>query len=135
MTDAEELKVEIEKIEEEILILSEKKGVLEAQLKDVVRKRAQESLAKIVGDLKALDLDPAEIARALGVRVAETSEKKARAARGSAVSKIKGIPRYRSPIDPTLTWTGKGRRPAWINTFIENGGDIEEWLIGDGKGN
>lgn len=118
-----------------LLLLSERKDALEAQLNEVVRKQAQENLARIVGDLKALDLDPAEIARALGVRVAETSEKKIRAARGSAASKTKGAPKYRSSIDPTLTWTGKGRRPAWINTFIENGGDIEEWLISDGKVN
>ena len=26
-----------------------------------------------------------------------------------------GIPKYRHPDDAAVTWTGKGRRPAWVN--------------------
>ena len=34
--------------------------------------------------------------------------------------------KYRNPKDPTQTWTGRGRRPAWLN---EAGGDIERFRI------
>ncbi|NDU99971.1 H-NS family nucleoid-associated regulatory protein [Pseudoroseicyclus tamaricis] len=37
--------------------------------------------------------------------------------------------KYRNPADPSLTWTGKGRRPAWIREAQENGVDIAQYEI------
>ncbi len=31
--------------------------------------------------------------------------------------------RYRNPEDPTQTWSGRGRRPAWMNAAIAAGID------------
>lgn len=47
----------------------------------------------------------------------------------NASSKAKGVAKYQSRIDPTLTWTGKGRKPEWVITFLGNGGTLEELLI------
>lgn len=58
-----------------------------------------------------------------------TTTVKTRAPRGTAQPKSKGEPKYRSSIDPNLTWSGKGRKPEWVITFIANGGKLEEWLI------
>ncbi len=35
--------------------------------------------------------------------------------------------KYRHPQDPSLTWTGRGRRPTWL---VKAGGDIERFRIG-----
>jgi DNA-binding protein H-NS len=34
-------------------------------------------------------------------------------------------PKYRGPNGET--WTGKGKRPAWINAIVDSGGDIEDY--------
>ncbi len=34
--------------------------------------------------------------------------------------------KYRDKNDPTLTWTGRGRRPRWM---VKAGGDIERFRI------
>lgn len=32
---------------------------------------------------------------------------------------------YRNPDDPSLTWSGRGRRPLWLNELIEKGVELE----------
>lgn len=36
----------------------------------------------------------------------------------------KSSPKYRNPADPKQTWTGMGRKPAWIHEAIANGTDL-----------
>lgn len=38
-------------------------------------------------------------------------------------------PKYQHPENPEITWTGKGRRPAWVNQVIESGQSIDDLLI------
>ena len=44
------------------------------------------------------------------------------------VAAAKPVPRatYVHPDDPSKTWTGRGRRPKWINEWLEKGRDLEE---------
>ena len=58
-------------------------------------------------------------------------QKRSSAYTSSASPKVKGIAKYQSRIDPKLTWTGKGRKPEWVITFLENNGTLEELLIKD----
>ncbi|MGZ9812204.1 H-NS histone family protein [Pseudoroseicyclus sp. H15] len=37
--------------------------------------------------------------------------------------------KYRNPADASQTWTGKGRRPAWIREAQENGVDLSTFEI------
>lgn len=34
-----------------------------------------------------------------------------------------GVAKYRNPADPTQTWTGRGKKPAWMT------GEKDEYLI------
>ena len=131
MSSIEELKSEVANLEGQIAELVSRKSAAELALKDAERKKAEETISKIVGELKALNLAPEDIARALGVRVAEPEQKKVRAARGTAIPKVKGVPKYRSSIDPSLTWTGKGRMPDKMKLFVANGGNLEDWRINE----
>lgn len=126
MNTVSELKAALVKIEEQLCALSADKVRIEAEIETLERQQAKEALNKIVGELKALNIDPREIAKALGVSV---QQKKTRAARGTAAPKVAGMPKYRSSLDSSLTWTGKGRKPGWIQTFLDNGGNLDEWLI------
>jgi DNA-binding protein H-NS len=37
--------------------------------------------------------------------------------------------RYRNPENPTETWTGKGRKPNWVDRELEAGRDLEEFAV------
>ena len=38
-------------------------------------------------------------------------------------------PKYRHPENPDLTWSGRGRQPAWIKDGLEQGKTLEEFAI------
>ena len=56
-------------------------------------------------------------------------QRRAPSASTSGTPKVKGVAKYQSRIDPNLTWTGRGRKPEWILTFLANGGTLEEMEI------
>ena len=37
----------------------------------------------------------------------------------------KGVPRFANPADPAQTWTGRGRKPKWVNEWLDQGNDLE----------
>lgn len=129
MSTLAELKAALADLNEQIVTLTVKKEEIETQVKALERKEADEALNKIVDELKALNLAPEDIAKALGIRVAEPEQKKVRAARGATTPKVKGIPKYRSLTDPSKDWTGKGPRPAWVKEYLVGTGKLEDLLI------
>lgn len=38
-------------------------------------------------------------------------------------------PKYVNPDDPTMTWTGRGRKPRWVQDSLEGGKQLEDLLI------
>lgn len=38
-------------------------------------------------------------------------------------------PKYANPEDPTMTWTGRGRKPRWVQDSIERGKQLDDLLI------
>lgn len=34
--------------------------------------------------------------------------------------------KYRNPNDPTQQWSGRGRQPPWVKTWIESGKPLED---------
>ena len=49
--------------------------------------------------------------------------------KGSGSSKSSSGAKYRSPRDPNLTWTGKGRQPNWIKDELKAGKSLDAFLI------
>lgn len=37
--------------------------------------------------------------------------------------------KYRHPDDPSLTWTGRGKRPVWVNEALASGKSLEDLAI------
>lgn len=60
-----------------------------------------------------------------GYTVAELTSLKPKKARSQAVA----VAKYKHPENPELTWTGKGRRPAWFIDALENGKTPEDLEI------
>ena len=38
-------------------------------------------------------------------------------------------PKYRDPSNTETTWTGRGRKPKWVETFLNGGGRLEQITI------
>lgn len=41
----------------------------------------------------------------------------------------KGIAKYANPADPSQTWSGRGRQPAWIKDALAAGKSLETMAI------
>jgi DNA-binding protein H-NS len=41
----------------------------------------------------------------------------------------KGEPKYQNPEDPSITWSGRGRHPRWVNELLSAGRPIDEFRI------
>ena len=41
----------------------------------------------------------------------------------------KGLPKYKNPLDPSQTWTGRGRKPNWVISALENGQTLDDLKI------
>ena len=39
--------------------------------------------------------------------------------------------RYRHPTNENQTWTGRGRKPAWVQEWLDAGGTLEELAVND----
>jgi len=62
------------------------------------------------------------IARSAGMSEKELlALKPPKAPKGSTVAA-----KYRNPDDPAQQWTGRGRQPAWVKTWIESGKSLED---------
>ena len=79
------------------------------------------ALAQIVQIANASGLTAEHIAAALGgkkgkTRAAKSASAKAPKAKRSTAGR-KVAPKYRDPANPTQTWTGRGRTPAWVQAL------------------
>ncbi|WP_227106814.1 H-NS histone family protein [Chromobacterium rhizoryzae] len=63
-----------------------------------------------------------ELARAYGLRVEDVLNKEA-AARKPVEAK------YRNPDDSRITWSGRGRKPTWVQAWLDGGKALEELSI------
>lgn len=62
-------------------------------------------------------------AKEMGYSLAELTGGKAKPVKAA------GIAKYGNPDDPSQTWTGKGRRPAWFVAALEAGKKAEDLEI------
>lgn len=33
--------------------------------------------------------------------------------------------KYANPVNPSETWSGRGRKPKWVEVFLANGGNLQ----------
>ncbi len=75
-------------------------------------RKKQEALAAIEEKARALGFSLSEL-------VTETSVRKRKPARA----------KYANPADSTDTWTGRGRKPRWVEAALKSGKSLEDMLI------
>lgn len=98
------------------IALAELKALL-AQIPKEIERREKEEKNKARKEIEAF---AAERGFALSDLLSDTPVKKERAP--VAV-------KYKHPTDATLVWTGRGRQPKWIVTFLVNGGMLEQLAV------
>lgn len=64
-----------------------------------------------------------EAAKRLGFSLSELTGAAAGRKRGSAP------PKYANPADPNQTWTGRGRKPKWMEAALKAGKSPDDLLI------
>lgn len=43
--------------------------------------------------------------------------------------KKKSPAKYKNPQNSSETWSGRGKKPAWMTEFLNNGGNIEDLAV------
>jgi DNA-binding protein H-NS len=78
---------------------------------------------------KEFDAKMSEILRLaaeIGVEVSFPGLKNERTKSGKTGSVA---PKFIHPTDAQLTWTGRGRKPLWVDSHLKDGGTLEELMI------
>lgn len=95
-------------------------NALLARIDEILEARAKDAILK--GRQSIAD-HAAAVAADIGVDVKELmGSKTARNANPVAA-------KYSNPVDPTETWSGRGRRPKWVLDHVEAGGDLGDLAI------
>lgn len=63
--------------------------------------------------------------RELAASIGTTPEELFRRSGKVVAEKVVAV-KYRHPDDPTLTWTGRGKRPQWVVVALESGQTLDD---------
>ena len=64
-----------------------------------------------------------------GPAKAKKAAAKGKKAAVKKVTRAKAKPKYRSPENRKITWSGRGRKPAWVAKWIAGGKKLDDLLI------
>lgn len=48
---------------------------------------------------------------------------------GKQRNKKRSEVKYRHPKDPSMTWTGRGRKPRWLNDAVKKGAKLDSFAV------
>ena len=101
---------------------------IKEQLAKVADAARAEALATIVSSIKEFNFTAEELNDAIEGKVKKTRGRPAKiqtkVAGASAAERKKAAPKYRNPVNPTQTWTGRGIAPAWIKNVAKEDRDV-----------
>jgi DNA-binding protein H-NS len=93
-------------------------------------KQHRKAVEKAIESFEARQLAEArakleDYAREMGVKLEDVMGM----SKGKSKSQSVGVPKYRHPENPALTWTGRGRKPEWFKEALEAGMSEEQLKI------
>lgn len=103
---------------------------LQARIVKEVAKREIDKKAALLKRLRKLARDEGvELEELLGTNASTTAQDKGpKATKKSLTSIVKKAPlpvKYRNPNNLEQGWSGRGRKPAWFEAWISNGGSLD----------
>ncbi|MBU1363515.1 MAG: H-NS histone family protein [Gammaproteobacteria bacterium] len=92
---------------------------LQQQIPAEIKRREAQEKVTVLNELRA-------IAKTRGYAIEDLlgKEVKVKASSGNKV-KVK----YRHPQNVELEWTGRGRKPKWVEAWVANGGSLDNLLV------
>jgi len=92
---------------------------LQQQIPAEIKRREAQEKVNILNEVRAF-------AKARGYAIEDLlgKEVKVKTPSGSKV-KVK----YRHPQNPELEWTGRGRKPKWVEAWVAGGANLENLLV------
>ncbi len=79
--------------------------------------------------LKNAKAEIEKIAASTGMSVEELLGLSGKPGKKAGAAKKPVANKYRNPKDHTQTWTGRGKRPKWLQEMLDNGGKLENFLL------
>ena len=95
---------------------------LETLAKDIqaeVTARREAERQRVLGQMR-------ELAASLGLTLEEVVRLERSQSKGTAGG---AQARYRHPNDPSLTWSGRGKRPAWLTEALAAGKSLDDFAV------
>lgn len=100
--------------------LNEKKlAELQAEITAELARKKQEKKRDVVNEVKAL----------LAKHGMTLDDLPARGGAKRSAPKAKVAPKYRNKANPAETWTGRGRKPRWVEDHLAKGGKLADLAI------
>ncbi|MDD2664560.1 MAG: H-NS histone family protein [Dechloromonas sp.] len=91
---------------------------LQQQIPAELKRRETQEKANALNELRAF-------AKSRGFSIEELLDAKAPKAAGGGKVKVK----YRHPQNAELEWTGRGRKPKWVEAWQAEGGSLDNLLV------
>jgi DNA-binding protein H-NS len=62
-------------------------------------------------------------------KIAERLQERSAPRRSAGRSRSPVLPKYRNPANPSETWSGRGRKPTWLEQQLTAGRQLSEFVI------
>lgn len=92
---------------------------LQQQIPAEIKRREAQEKVNILNEVRAF-------AKARGYAIEDLLGKEAKV---KAVSGNKVKVKYRHPQNPELEWTGRGRKPKWVEAWVAGGASLDNLLV------
>lgn len=70
-----------------------------------------------------------EVAKSVGMSLEELVDYGRKGKKKTTSEKAPVEPKYRNPANASETWTGRGKKPRWLQAAVDAGKKLEDFLI------
>jgi DNA-binding protein H-NS len=99
------------------------------ELKEIIGEAERTIQKKLSEEITKAKQAAEEAAKRHGFSLQEIFGHSGAKATKSKGSKSGGVPKYKNPENPSQTWSGRGRQPAWFKAALESGKSPDEMAV------